>query len=69
MVLDALNPPNAYTEVAIELTSVANTRSVAYPRIYLTEGFRIGDEGNSDNRTYRIELTCHEGRISYWEDQ
>jgi len=69
MVLDALNPPNMYTEVAIELTNVANTRSVAYSRMYLTEGFRIGSKGNPDDETYRIELTCHEGKISYWEDQ
>ena len=69
MVLDALNPPNIYTEVAIELTNVANARSEAYPRIYLAEGFRIGDKRNSGDGTYRIELTCHDGKISYWEDQ
>ena len=41
MVLDALNPPNMYTEVAIELTNVANTRSAAYPRMYLTKGLGL----------------------------
>ena len=24
---------------------------------------------NSGDWTYRIESTCHEGKISYWEDQ
>jgi hypothetical protein len=45
MVLDALNPPNMYTEVAIELTNVANVRSDAYPRMYLIRDLSIGDRG------------------------
>jgi len=69
MVLDALNPPNMYTEVAIELTNVANVRSTAYPRRYLARSFSFSHRKNVDGWTYRIESTCHEGRISYWEDQ
>ena len=69
MVLDALNPPNMYTEVAAELTSVANIRSVAYMRMYLTRDFRIGGNRVAYGGAYRIESTFHEGRISYWEDQ
>ena len=69
MILDALNPPNMYNEVAIELTNVANMRRAAYPMMYLTRDFRIGDKENVDDGTHRIESTFHEGRISYWEDQ
>ena len=58
-----------YTEVATELRNVASTRSAAYPRMYLIEDLKIGDKENVDNRAHRIESTCHEGRISYWEDQ
>ena len=61
MVLDALNPPSMYTEVAIALTNVANIRSAAYVRMYLNADFRIGGKENTDDRTYRIELTCHGG--------
>jgi len=42
MALDALNPPNSYTEVTAELTNMANIRSAAYMRMYLTRDFRIG---------------------------
>ena len=69
MVLDALNPPNVYTQVAAELTNVANARSAAYVRMYLTRDFRIGGNRVTYGRAYRIESTFHEGRISYWEDQ
>ena len=58
-----------YTEVAIELTTVANVRSAEYPRMYLASNFKIDDKENTDNRTYRMESTCHEGKSSYWEDQ
>ena len=61
MVLDALNPPSIYTEVAIALTNVANIRSAAYVRMYLNVDFRIGGKEYTDDRTYRIELTCHGG--------
>ena len=50
-----------YTEVATELTNVANIRSAAYARMYLTIDFSIGGKENTDDRTYRIELTCHGG--------
>jgi len=69
MVLDALNPPNMYIEVAIELTNVAKARTALYWRRYLTRGFRIGEKENTDDGVYRTESTCHGGRISYWEDQ
>jgi len=68
MILDALNPPNMYNEVAIELTNVANMRSAAYPVMYLTRDFRTCNN-NPNTRTYRIESTSHGLRISYWEDQ
>jgi len=68
MVLDALNPPNMYSEVAIELTNVANMRSAAYPRMYLTGNFRTCNK-NSNGWAYRIESTCQGSRISYREDQ
>ena len=48
IVLDALNPPSMYIEVAIELTNIANMRSAAYPRIYLIRSFRNCDEKNPD---------------------
>ena len=65
MLLDALNPPNMYIEVAIEPASAANARSEAYPRMYLARDFRTSYEVNTDDGAYRIELTCHGGKISY----
>ena len=61
--LDALNPPNVYIEVAIELTNVANMGSAAYPRMYLTRGIRTCNR-NPSTRTYRIESTCYGLRTS-----
>jgi hypothetical protein len=44
MVLDALNPPNMYTEVPIALEPIASIRSPLYPIRYLTRDIRIDDE-------------------------
>ena len=67
MILDALNPPNMCTEVAIELINVPNARSPAYSRRCLTRNLRIDDKGYEE--THRTESTCHGRKISYWEDQ
>ena len=57
MVLDALNPPNMYADVAIELKNIANMRSAAYPRMYLTGKFRVSGKKNVEQDSPdRIDL-------------
>lgn len=64
MVLDALNPPNMYTEVAMALKPVASISSPLYPRRYLNRGFRVDDEAcRRQDLPDRIDLPLGEDLV------